>query len=75
MKKRKTKGIRIVELGTSELAPLMNKSARRISMMCNEGKLPALQESPGGAWRILMPEERYNLLMEIQQRRVSKKKS
>lgn len=64
MKKRKPK-MSIVELGTGELASLMNKTERRISMMCNEGKLPARQNYKGATWRIFLPEDDYNNLLEI----------
>lgn len=71
MKKRK---ISIVELGTGELAPLMNKSVRRITMMCNEGKLVARQHFRGSSWRIFLPEDDYHNLLEIQRLRVINKK-
>lgn len=73
MKKRKPK-MSIMELGATELAPLMNKSARRITMMCNEGKLVARQHFKGSSWRILLPKDEYDELVRIRELRVINKK-
>lgn len=68
MTKRKPK-MSIMELGTVELASLMNKSDRRIRVMCSEKKLVARRAYPGASWRILLPEDEYNDLLEIKKLR------
>ena len=58
-----------MELGTMELADLMNKSDRRIRVMCTEKKLVARRAYAGASWRILLPVEEYNDLLEIKRLR------
>lgn len=64
MKKRRKFNIK--ELGTLRASQLLGVTDRHVRGMCESKKLVARQHRPGTSWRILMPIDEYNRLIEIE---------
>ena len=63
---KKKRKFNVMELGTLRASQLLGVTDRHVRGMCESKELVARQHRPGTSWRILMPTEEYDRLVEIE---------